>query len=110
MAKFSIFQFQLNKEDEMLINSQGWDASPKIKSYISSKMGKGYDPKATLYYDIVAKIEADNLDQVFDIGNIGPEKAIERIKSMHSISVGDVIMEDDTGDLFYVAKFGFTKI
>lgn len=110
MAKFSIFQFQLNVEDEMLIKSKGWDASPKIKSYISSKTGKGYDPKSTLYYDIVAKIEANNLDQVFDIGNIGPEKAIERLKPMHSISVGDVIMEDDTGDLFYVANFGFTKI
>ena len=45
----------------------------------------------------VCNIEAANPDEVFEIGNIGPEDRIERVwtkRGMHSISVGDVITYD----------------
>lgn len=59
-------------------------------------------------YKEVAVIEAKDLNEVFEIGNIGPEEKIERLDRMHSISVGDVI-RDDRGRCFVVAPFGFTR-
>lgn len=61
------------------------------------------------HYSAVAKIDAATLDQVFEIGNIGPESLIERLDRMHSVSVGDVIV-DEAGTKFVVASFGFDEI
>tara|TARA_E500000318_G_scaffold112020_1_gene133440 strand:+ start:5185 stop:5490 length:306 start_codon:yes stop_codon:yes gene_type:complete len=60
-------------------------------------------------YDIVAEIEAADLDEVFRIGNIGPEDKIARIAPMHSVSVGDVI-RDNFGRCFVVSSIGFTRL
>ena len=60
-------------------------------------------------YDIVCEIEAADLDEVFKIGNIGPEEKITRIAPMHSVSVGDVI-RDDRGRCFVVSSIGFTRL
>ena len=60
-------------------------------------------------YDIVCEIEAADLDEVFEIGNIGPEEKITRIAPMHSVSVGDVI-RDDRGRCFVVSSIGFTRL
>jgi hypothetical protein len=60
-------------------------------------------------YAPVAEITADSLNQVFDIGNIGPESSIKRLAPMHSVSVGDVIV-DENGRAVYVAPMGFKSL
>jgi len=60
-------------------------------------------------YAPACHIEADSLDDVFEIGNIGPEKRIERLGVMHSVSVGDVV-EDETGKYHCVTPIGFKAI
>ena len=60
-------------------------------------------------YKEVCAIEAADLDEVFKIGNIGPEEKIERFDRMHSISVGDVI-RDDRGRCFVVSPIGFKRL
>lgn len=60
------------------------------------------------HYHKVCKIEASDLNEVFEIGNIGPEEKITYLDRMHSISVGDVI-GDDEGRLFIVKPFGFDR-
>ena len=60
-------------------------------------------------YAPVAEINALSLNQVFDIGNIGPESKITRLAPMHSVSVGDVIVDED-GHAVYVAPFGFNSL
>jgi len=59
-------------------------------------------------YEEVCEIEADSLDEVFEIGNIGPDEKIRRFdfQPMHSISVGDVIM-NEYNELFVVQPLGF---
>ena len=57
-------------------------------------------------YTHVANIEADDYNQVFEIGNIGPEQNIERLARMSSVSVGDVIVGPD-GTIVVVAGIGF---
>jgi hypothetical protein len=57
-------------------------------------------------YTHVANIHASNFEEVFEIGNIGPECDIERLERMHSVSVGDVIVAED-GTMVVVADVGF---
>tara|TARA_X000001316_G_C911659_1_gene26836 strand:+ start:404 stop:739 length:336 start_codon:yes stop_codon:yes gene_type:complete len=60
-------------------------------------------------YKVVCEIEAVDLNEVFEIGNIGPEEKITRLDRMHSVSVGDVI-QDDQNRLFVVSSFGFKRM
>jgi hypothetical protein len=61
------------------------------------------------HYKEVAVIEAEDLNEVFEIGNVGPEYKIKRLDRMHSISVGDVIMGQGS-DCFVVDMIGFKRL
>ena len=61
-------------------------------------------------YRMVALVNAKTLDDVFTVGNIGPESKIERVESMHSVSVGDIIQDVIDDKTFVVAKYGFEEI
>ncbi len=61
-------------------------------------------------YRMVALIDGKTLNDVFEIGNIGPESSIERIEPMHSVSVGDIIQDVIEDKTFVVAKYGFEEI
>ena len=60
-------------------------------------------------YEEVCAIEAEDLDEVFEIGNIGPEEKIERFGPMHSVSVGDIIRTDKY-ECYVVKPFGFERL
>ena len=57
-------------------------------------------------YRPVADIEANDLDEVFHIGNIGPAEKIDAYHRMKSISVGDIICDED-GNYMVVGQYGF---
>ena len=61
------------------------------------------------YYEHVSNITADSLEGVFHVGNMGPEENIERFAPMHSLSVGDVVL-DENGMYHMVASFGFDAV
>ena len=61
-------------------------------------------------YHKACYITANDLDEVFRIGNIGPEDSIERLGSMYSISVGDVIVITSNQKMVYVDNFGFERL
>lgn len=61
-------------------------------------------------YKHVADISGENLHDVFEIGNIGPETKISRLDKMHSVSVGDVIIDKFSGNKFVVANHGFKAV
>ncbi len=58
------------------------------------------------YYSHVANITANDYDDCFEVGNIGPESSIERFARMSSLSVGDVIVGED-GTVTVIAPVGF---
>ena len=61
-------------------------------------------------YQAVARFNVDTLDEVFEVSNSGrAEHKIERMERMHSVSVGDVIV-DDTGIVWIVAPDGFDTL
>lgn len=112
--KFAIYQIQLTDAQIDLINAKGHSAVPAQKAKLDMTMdfdggkigGLASDAFDAGYYTHVANIEAEDYNDVFEIGNIGPEQNIERLARMSSISVGDVIVGED-GTMAVVASMGF---
>lgn len=108
--KFDIFQINFTEKQIKEINNS--DSRP---AFYMQYLDTTFRPtavaiaKARKQYKKVATIEADNLEQVFEIGNIGPESKITRHAPMHSISVGDVVV-DSNGAAKFVAPFGFKNV
>ena len=48
-------------------------------------------------YEHVADLDVNDLNEAFEVGNIGPESKYTRHKPMHSISVGDILVESNDG-------------
>jgi hypothetical protein len=118
MSSYKIFQIRLSDEDYAKINETGHGSVPKNEAHldihaatyddkdISSLVREAFDRG---FYDHVADIEAADLDDVFTVGNVGPEELITRHAPMHSVSVGDVI-EDDDGWRYVVLPTGFAPV
>jgi hypothetical protein len=114
--KYKIFQIQLTDAEVAMINANGHDSVPKQKLRLDISMSFGEpigglvkEALAADYYTHVGNITANDLEDVFNVGNIGPEENIERLDRMSSLSVGDVV-EDENGVRHVVASFGFEEI
>lgn len=107
--KYKIYQIVMDSALELALEARIF-TDRRIPAYYDSII-KGDATKGLELgmYKHVADIEADDLDSVFEIGNIGPESAITRYESMHSLSVGDII-ENSQGNQYVVARFGFDEI
>ena len=115
--KYQIWQIVLTDEQIEEANTPGTDMPEFFKKYCRTNVM----PDASAIYDAidmyehVANIEVDveGLNTVFHVGNMGPEKSIERLlpggKQMHSISVGDIII-DEAGNVNYVDSMGFGQL
>ncbi len=70
-------------------------------------LGKfGFDPIKNIdKYEHVADLDVADLNEAFQVGNIGPESKYTRYKPMHSVSVGDILVEDNKVSI--VANTGF---
>jgi len=107
---YKIHQIVLDDDLVDLINKEGWKCHVKALAYIEA-MDKG-DAKLGVMHDCyshVGDIIADDLEHVFEVGNIGPEDRIQRHGRMRSVSVGDIV-EDPNGVKHVVAKFGFEEL
>jgi urease accessory protein UreE len=114
--KYAIYQIRLTDAQIDRINeTQSFESVPAKKAKIDMDMDFSGDKIGGLAYDAfvvnkfythVANIEASSPNEVFHIGNIGPEENIERLAQMHSLSVGDVIV-DEEGQCIVVAPIGF---
>lgn len=62
------------------------------------------------YYRHTATVDATNPEEVFEVTNIGPEAAITRHFPMRSGSVGDVIIDRDTGAGYICASWGWVEM
>lgn len=103
MKKFYVFQINLTDED--------YEIAEYKNRYLDTIMSPTPEAirEAESMYEMVAEIDAEDLEQVFEIGNVGPVEKIKRIKPMHSVSVGDVIL-DSVGKAFYVDSYGFGEV
>jgi hypothetical protein len=112
MTKYTIFQINLTHDQVNEVNASKGDYPEFYNKYLRTNFQP--KPEAILdafdMYKPVAKIEAEDLEQVFEIGNMGPEDRIERLDRMHSVSVGDLVFDPNTGIYYYVDSFGFGEL
>ena len=118
MAKFAVYQFHISREAVDKINALGWDGDygefaeeVRIQRDVKFSGSEKYVPSMSEYFEIAATLEAKDLDDVFKIGNVGPtELVVRHIDRMHSVSIGDIIENVETGECFMVDPEGFTEI
>lgn len=116
--KFSIYQAQISREAIDRINDVGWDGDfgeyemeVRIQRDVKFSGGsEGYISEMSECFELVAMCEAADLDEVFDIGNIKRDQLQMIADHMHSISVGDIIENHETGECFMVDSFGFNEV
>lgn len=94
--KFSIYQ-----------QKKGWGSLPEI----AQNGSESYKLSDFFEYRFVAAIEADDLEHAFHIGNgMGPQDRLIRFADrMHSISVGDIIMNPES-EFFMCDPLGWKRI
>jgi hypothetical protein len=101
--KFNVYQINLSDKD--------YENGVLREMYLDTTMSPTAEAieKASGLYVKVAEIDADDFEEVFQIGNIGPEEKITRIDDMHSVSVGDIVKRED-GVTKFVAPYSFESI
>ena len=108
--KYDVYQIQLTNEQIAEINNSK-NQPDFYNKYMSATTFPDVEKVMTArdMYSKVAVIKADNLEQVFGIGNMGPESAITRLAGMKSVSVGDVVV-DRYGAAYVCATFGWNEV
>ena len=106
--QYQVYQWELTDEDHDNINAHGW-AGYVDYADVTFKPSKELMSRIRDKYKMVALIEANDLNEVFHIGNVRPSGSITYVGKMHSISVGDII-RDEAGNEVFVDSFGFGKL
>ena len=117
MTQFAVYQIQITEAQRKTINaSKDFDAVLAFAAKIKMKMASGNkigglasDAFEAGYYTHVANITAEDYNDCFEVGNIGPDKNIERLSRMSSLSVGDVIVAED-GTVVVIDPIGFKEV
>lgn len=83
--------------------------------YDKGWIGRVVDAQSDGLYVEVAGIVADDLDEVFEIGNFmhdskTPHLNPDSTQRMHSVSIGDIIHNMETDECHVVAQTGFTRL
>ena len=116
--KFNIFQFKISREAVDRINDVGFDGDLgefAIEAKITRDVGyfgsERWEPVMASKFNLVAKCEASNLEDVFHMGNgYGDQSKFTKIANMHSLSVGDLVECVDTGAVMMVDPTGWTAV
>lgn len=113
MKKYEIYQINLTNEMVEEVNSSQ-DALPEWYAKYTRTTFKPTVENVTDAIDMykhVSNITSDlGLEHVFEIGNIGPENNIERFAPMHSLSIGDVVVDREYRRASVVASRGFEEV
>lgn len=112
---FTVYQARLTKKDADLISENGWEVarqlSENVDAFYMATVTNEFQKSFNLgQHRKVARIEANDLEDVFTIGNVGPETRIVKLDTMFSVSVGDIIEDPTNGEFYAVAPIGFKKI
>jgi hypothetical protein len=117
---YVIHQFHLSDAARDHLNSVGWDGDfgdfPEIRIQRDVKfMGgsKNYAPWMEDHYESVARVTgAETVEDVFHVGNgYGPAgTCIQKFTRMHSVSVGDIIVNEKCGTAWMCESEGWSNI
>ena len=109
---FSVYQFSITREAADAINTLGWDESEKqfpevrIQRDVANFGGsEKFESWMGRYYKLVNQYDVADLNAVFHDGNVK-----ERPQGMRSVSIGDIIFDESTGDAWMVDFDGFNIV
>lgn len=112
MKYFTVKQIKIPASEKDYPNQYGWsgaeEKSPAWKAKMQTMFIKDsfeFDPAALEFYKDTYLVQASDLEHVFKITNLWDEP-----DAVHSTSVGDIVMDNETGEQFMVANFGFKKV
>lgn len=111
---FKVYQIHPQQAVYESVNSVGHIEAGKQFPIWKAKLdimsgSEGFTPEYSTHYSHVADIDAEDLERVFHVGNMGPESAITRHSRMHSVSVGDIVV-DESGQGYMVDPVGFSPV
>ena len=118
MTMFTIHQASASKEALELLNTVGWDgdfgeydAECRLERDVLFHGGsEKFTSDMSEFYNLVGTVEAEDLNKVFVIGNMVPQKINLTAGTMRSISVGDIIEDLSTGTAYMVDRHGFAEV
>ena len=97
--------FKIGRADINACFRSNNDGDYKVSGYINACFRSNNDGD----YRVSGYITADDLNEVFRIGNTEPDQ-IEKVDKFYSISCGDIIVDPDTQVCHLVSPLGFTRI
>ena len=115
MKTFKIFQINLTDAEVDKVNELGHFSVPKQAARLHLQLGSDNaddlvnDAFAKGFFLHVGNVRANDLEHVFETSNMGVEENIERFGPMHSVSTGDVILDED-GKFWLTAPVGFEEV
>ena len=114
MQKFQIMQIVLTDDEIDAINADldvpRYNVWKEAMTYGGNALKAVYDCLVEGYYEHVATITAENVDDAYMISNLGhKEDQVERHAEMHSLSVGDILVTEE-GEQILVDTFGFCTV
>lgn len=110
--QYAVYQLHLSRRQIHDINTDGWEKAPPNFMDIKAGYAKPEQYREAFpEYSHVCDIDAFSLNDVFEVGNIGPVERIHQTETpMSSISVGDLIHAVETDRWYAVAPVGFEHI
>lgn len=117
---FKLLQVNVPREEMEIVNQVGWTEAftlnPRIEAQQVTRMSgaEAWSPTFTQYYEHVSDIEANDLDHAFLLhnnpaGNPEFEAKITRHAKQHSMSVGDILV-DEYGCYHMCDPAGWTQL
>tara|TARA_Y100000004_G_C8804708_1_gene365006 strand:- start:168 stop:521 length:354 start_codon:yes stop_codon:yes gene_type:complete len=111
MTKYKIYQPQIDRNNVSSEIDKAWqnvvfqhNISDEELVLNINKLG------GAKLYQHTGSIYANNLDEVFHIGNTDRSKVKTTDIPFVSVSVGDLILDVETLETYIVASFGFTRV
>lgn len=114
MKKYEVFQLNITDKVVEDCNKYGHDGAIKRHDIWEARLdlhlgAQSYTPPMFRFFHKVADISAGCLEDVFRIGNGVMEGNIQRAQEMHSLSVGDIVKDED-GLYHMIDIVGFKRI
>ena len=112
---YIVRQVKIPESEQEYPNLYGWggaeERSPAWKAKLEAmhfSQDDSFNIDNLPFYEDCFEVQAQSLDGVFRITNLWDDPdAVFTIQPGHSTSVGDIIVEKDTGDHYMVCDFGF---
>ena len=102
---------QVDSWAEACAQSKHWNAKMEMMRVSHQDEDMVLDQEILDCFHDCFLVQAENLDDVFRITNLwdNPD-AVHTYTPGHSTSVGDIIVDNETGTKYVVADFGFNKL